>query len=125
MVTNRVDVNNLLAQMREMKVQAGGGNNPIAPRSGVDEAMGVGGVGKLERANTPNFSDMFSNAINSVNETQKTSGALAKAYEEGGQGVTLSQVMVASQKASISFQAVTQVRNKLVEAYQDVMNMPI
>ncbi len=53
------------------------------------------------------------------------SGALAKAYEQGDPGVALSQVMVASQKAGVSFQALTQVRNKLVEAYQDVMKMPI
>ena len=89
-------------------------------------AIGVGGVAKVDGAKTvPDFSSMFTNAINSVNETQQTSAALASAYERGDAGVTLSQVMVASQKATVSFQAVTQVRNKLVEAYQDVMNMPI
>ena len=126
MVTNRVDVNNLLAQMREMKAQAmGSGMDAIKPRSEVESALQVGGSGKVEGANPPNFGDMFSTAINKVNDTQQTSAALAKAYEQGDPGVTLTQVMVASQKASVSFQAVMEVRNKLVEAYQDIMNMPI
>jgi flagellar hook-basal body complex protein FliE len=118
MQTGRIDVNNLLAQMREMKAQASG-QQAIQPRSDVEAAVGS------NKAQAPNFSDMFSNAINQVNETQKTSSALAKAYEQGDPSVTLSQVMVASQKSSVAFQAVTEVRNKLVEAYKDVMSMPL
>lgn len=125
MITGRVDVNNLLTQMREMKTQASAGRE-IQPRSDIESAVGVkpgNSVGASE--SVPDFNEMFSNAINSVNETQKTSGALKNAYELGDPSVSLSQVMVASQKASVSFQAMTQVRNKLVEAYQSVMNMPI
>ena len=127
MVTNRTDINSLLMQMRDMKAQATG-SNEIAnnPRSDVEAALKVGGSNSVQGTNNvPNFSEMFGNAVNSVNETQQTSSALATAYQQGDPGVTLSQVMVASQKASVSFQALTQVRNKLVEAYKDVMNMPI
>lgn len=127
MITNRTDINSLLMQMRDLKEQASGGNN-IAnnPRSDIEAALKVGGSNRVESTNSvPNFSEMFGNAVNSVNETQQTSSALATSYQQGDPGVTLSQVMVASQKASVSFQALTQVRNKLVEAYQDVMNMPI
>lgn len=130
MVNNRVDVNNLLSQMRDMKAQAM--NSPqtngaqLNPRSDVEASMRTGDSNRIGSANdTPGFNELFSNAVNSVNETQKTSAALATAYEQGDAGVSLSQVMVASQKASVSFQALTQVRNKLVDAYQDVMNMPI
>ena len=121
MNVNRVDVNDLLVQMRELKAQAQGPQS-IQPRSDVEAAVGTS---QLNGVKAPNFGDMFSSAINSVNDTQKQSSALAKAYEQGDPSVTLSQVMVASQKSSVSFQALTQVRNKLVEAYQDVMNMPI
>lgn len=121
MVTNRVDINNLLNQMRELKAQAGS-TQAVNPRSDVEAAL----LEQPQSVNkTPHFSEMFSNAINSVNEAQKTAGALSKSYVQGDTQVSLSQVMVASQKASVSFQALTQVRNKLVEAYQDVMNMPI
>ena len=124
MVTNRVDVNNLLMQMREMKSQAMA-NTDIQPRSDVEAALRVGGSDKIGASSAPKFGEMFSTAINSVNETQQSSAALATSYQQGDPGISLSQVMVASQKASVSFQALTQVRNKLVEAYQDVMNMPI
>ncbi len=119
MQVNRADVNNLLMQMRELKAQAGGMSN-VQPRSDVEAA--VGGTSKVK---APDFSDMFANAVDKVNATQKHSSALAKAYEQGDPSVTLSQVMVASQKSSVAFQATTQVRNKLVEAYKDIMNMPI
>ncbi len=125
MITNRMDVNNLLSQMREMKAQAGAGNE-IQPRSDIEAALGVKTDNSVGATNSvPNFNEMFSNAVNSVNDTQKASAALSNAYELGDPSVSLSQVMVASQKASVSFQAMTQVRNKLVEAYQTVMNMPI
>ena len=124
MVTNRVDINNLLTQMRDMKSQASGGED-IQPRSDIEAALRVGSDNKATGATAPDFTEMFSSAVNAVNETQQTSSALGTAYQQGDPGVSLSQVMVASQKASVSFQALTQVRNKLVEAYQDVMNMPI
>ena len=46
-------------------------------------------------------------------------------FEAGQSGLDISEVMIASQKASVSFQAMTEVRNKLVEAYREIMNMPI
>ena len=124
MITNRTDINDLLAQMRDLKAQATNGRE-IQPRSNLDGNLTVGNTATELKSSAPQFSEMFSNAINAVNETQKTSSALATAYQQGDPGVSLTQVMVASQKASVSFQAVTEVRNKLVEAYKDVMNMPI
>lgn len=118
----RADINNLLTQMRELKSQAGAGQ-AVAPRSDVEATFKSG---SLEGPNkVTGFNDLFKSAINSVHEAQQTSTSMATSYEQGDPGVTLTQVMVASQKASVSFQALTQVRNKLVEAYQDVMNMPL
>jgi len=73
----------------------------------------------------PSFSDMLGQAVNKVHETQQVSSQLASAFEMGQGGVDLTEVMIASQKASVSFQALTQVRNKLVQAYQDIMQMPV
>jgi flagellar hook-basal body complex protein FliE len=47
------------------------------------------------------------------------------AFEQGEPGVDLAEVMIAVQKSSVSFQAMVEVRNKLVDAYKDVMNMPV
>ncbi len=71
------------------------------------------------------FQNVLSNAIGKTNELMKASGALAAKYEKGDPSVELVDVMIASQKSSVSFQALTQVRNRLVNAYQDIMNMQI
>jgi len=71
-----------------------------------------------------NFADLMQQAVNQVNETQAEAAGLARAFEIGDK-VDLSQVMIAAQKSRISFEALTQVRNKLLSAYQDVMNMSV
>ena len=82
-------------------------------------------VQAVPEAGASSFSDMLGNAINKVSETQQASSQLSNAFEIGKTGVDLTDVMIASQKASVSFQALTQVRNKLVQAYQDIMQMPV
>ena len=71
------------------------------------------------------FGDLLQKSIDGVNETQQKAGELTKAFEMGDRNVDLAEVMIAVQKSNVSFQAMVQVRNKLVEAYKDVMNMPI
>ena len=63
--------------------------------------------------------------IESVNSSQQNASALADAWERGASGVDLARVMIESQKASVSFRALTEVRNRLVTVYQDIMNMSI
>lgn len=124
MRTERADINQLLQQMRQMQTQLqeqrGVRESVAAGLDGVKGSTPVGAGGKV-----PGFGDLFKQAINSVNEVQQQSSALATAYEQGDPQVSLAQVMVASQKASVSFQAITQVRNRLVDAYKDIMNMPM
>lgn len=71
-----------------------------------------------------NFADLMQQAIGKVNQTQMQAASMSKAFEMG-ENVDLSQVMIAVQKSRVSFEALTQVRNKLLSAYQDVMNMPV
>lgn len=73
----------------------------------------------------PSFGDMFESAFQTVNENQQAASELASRYEMGDPKVDLPEVMIALQKSSVSFQAMTQVRNKMVEAYKEIMNMPI
>ena len=72
-----------------------------------------------------NFGDMLKTSLESVNEAQQHASDLKVGFEKGTGDATLAEVMIASQKASLSFQAVTEVRNKLITAYQDIMNMPV
>ncbi|WP_205340561.1 flagellar hook-basal body complex protein FliE [Denitrificimonas caeni] len=107
-----IEFNRLMLEMRAMQTDAMARVKPPA----VSEVPAAGG---------PNFAEMLGQAVGKVNETQQASNQLAKAFEIGQSGVDLTDVMIASQKASVSFQAMTQVRNKLVQAYQDIMQMPV
>ena len=110
---SQVDINQLLTQMRTMAAQAEGGIG--APAVG-PEGEAAGGV---------DFSSLFQESIDKVNQVQKEAGKLSEAFAMGDPQVDVAQVMVALQKASVSFEAMTQVRNKLVTAYQEIMNMPV
>lgn len=104
-----VEFNRLMSDMRSMQMEA-----MSAPKT--TEAQTVGGS---------SFADMLGQAVNKVNDTQQASNQLSNAFEIGKSGVDLTDVMISSQKAAVSFQALTQVRNKLVQAYQDIMQMPV
>ena len=126
MNVGRTDINNLLSQMREMKAAtmqpSQAQSADIKQVNGLDGSMNS--VGKVD-SSAPSFSNMLKTAVSSVNSAQSHSSAMKVAYEQGQPGVSLSQVMVASQKATVAFDAMTQVRNKVVEAYKDVMSMPV
>jgi len=82
-------------------------------------ATEVAGAGKAD------FSSIMKDSINSVNAVQKESGRLQEAFQAGDPNTDITSVMIAMQKASVSFTAMTQVRNKLVDAYQEIMRMGI
>ncbi len=87
-------------------------------RSPIDETS-------LGEAQAVDFAAVLRRAVERVNDMQREAQSLATAFERGEPKVDLVEVMVAMQKAGIAFQAATEVRNRLVRAYQDVMNMPI
>jgi flagellar hook-basal body complex protein FliE len=101
-----MNINQVLAQMRAMSLQAAG-----SPVQKIDGNTG--------------FADLLQQSIASVNDIQQSAGKMAEAFETGAANISLADVMVATQKANVSFQATLQIRNKLVEAYHDVMNMPM
>lgn len=71
------------------------------------------------------FGNLLKASVESVNTTQKTASEMASALERGDANVTLPEVMVALQKADVSFTAMVEVRNKLIDAYQEVMRMSV
>ena len=82
----------------------------------------VGASGSI--ATTQSFGAHLESALRSVNRLQAESGRLSDGLASG-QHQDLVATMVASQKANVAFQAALQVRNRLVSAYESVMNMPI
>lgn len=122
-MVQRADINSVLSEIRNLRSQMMQNqrveqDNTI--RGAVDRPQKV-----QEAQETPGFSDMLSQAVNHVNDLQKTSSDLRTSYDMGDPNVDISRVMIASQKASVSFEAMTQVRNRVVKAYEDIMNMPV
>lgn len=122
-MVQRADINSVLSEIRNMRSQMME-NQRVEQDNNIRGRMD--GPSKVqETSDTPKFSDMLSQAVGSVNELQQTSGEMKTAYEMGDPNVDISRVMIASEKASISFEALTQVRNRVVKAYEDIMNMPV
>jgi flagellar hook-basal body complex protein FliE len=109
MTIESVHAQQLLAQMRALAAQARGVEATPAPAA-TDPAS---------------FTALMRQAIEHVNANQQQAQRLSTAFEKGEPGVDLGEVMVSLQKANLAFQAATQVRNRLVSAYQDIMNMPL
>ena len=71
------------------------------------------------------FSAALGDALKSVSETQAEAGDMQRKFQTGAEGVSLEETMIAMQKAQVGFQAALAVRNRLVSAYTDVMNMQV
>lgn len=71
------------------------------------------------------FAQVLRASLEQVNQTQVRADGLARAFEQGDSSVNLQDVMISMQKANLSFQTVVQVRNRVVAAYQDIMNMQV
>jgi flagellar hook-basal body complex protein FliE len=108
---SQMQIDQVLAQIRSLSA-SGGAHKPAA-------AAATGQVGG------PAFGDLLKKGLDAVNNTQQSAASVADSYERGVKGVDLATVMLESQKASVSFRALTEVRNRLVNVYQEIMNMPI
>ena len=108
---NSINTSQLLMQMRAAAAQA-----QSAPQQTAGVAPADG---------TANFSSLLSQSIDKVNGMQQDAGSLTRAFEMGSANVTLPEVMIAKSKAGLAFEGMVQVRNKVVEAYQEIMRMQV
>lgn len=113
-------ISSILSQIRahEQRLRAGDAapGNAIAPT--LPDAIGTG-------AEAPGFAQVLNRAVDGVSRAQNQAGALQQAFELGDPRADLARVMVAMQQSQVAFRATVEVRNRLVQAYQDVMNMPV
>ena len=107
-----VAINQVLSQMRSMQALAQG------------QSVGSG-LGATEAASSSQFSNLMTQSIADVNASMQESKTVTAAFESGDPSVSLAEVMITAQKASLQFTGMTEVRNKLLNAYQEVMNMPV
>ncbi len=106
---NTISPDHLLSQIRTMGQEL----RPTEPTS------------PPARPEGPDFGAMLKTTIDAVNEAQKYSSDLQTSFINGTTDKSLADVMIAKEKAGLSFRAVAEVRNKLITAYQDIMNMPV
>lgn len=104
---NTSDVSSVLAQIRALSPQ-------LRDATPIEPAAAPGG-----------FSATLRNAIDSVNQVQQEAGAKSAAFAAGDPDVEIAEVMLALNQSKVSFKALSEVRNRMVSAYQDIMNMPI
>ena len=109
---NTIDTSQLITQMRAMAAAA---------------SQGAGNVAGAQESNpvASDFSSLLTKSIDSVNEVQKEAGRLGDAFVMGDPNVSLAEVMIAKQKSGIAFEATLQVRNKLLNAYKEIMAMQV
>ena len=124
-----IDSNRIDAMMAQLKAAA---TKPAAPSPGAGGLGGLGGLGGIgnvaplnEGPSKVSFSDALKNSLEQVSNSQKTAEDLGNRFAMGDDSVSLSDTMIAMQKSNISFQATVQVRNKLVSAYHEIMNMQV
>jgi flagellar hook-basal body complex protein FliE len=103
-----MEINRVLEQIRSLSAQAKAG----APAGQTQQAAGPG-----------EFANILRQGLDQVNQADQKASQLSEAFQRGTPGVELPQVMLELSKASVAFRAVSEVRNRLVSAYQDIMNM--
>ena len=109
-----MQISQVLAEMRALQARA----------SGISAAPGAPGAPQAA-AQPSDFANLLKNSIDSVATMQNHAIELSGAFQAGDKSVDLARVMLEGQKASLAFHAMTEVRNKLVDAYQQVMNMSV
>jgi flagellar hook-basal body complex protein FliE len=90
---------------------------------GVEPGRGTAQAPAAARAT--DFSSMLAKSIGHVDQAQRSAASLSEQFQLGAPNVSLEGTMVAVQKANIEFQALVQVRNKVIAAYTDIMNMQV
>lgn len=114
---SQMAINQVLAQIRALSAQARL-DAPQAPTIATPPHSGA-----TAPSGPSEFAAILKRGIDAVNQTEQRATTLADAFSRGAPGVSLPQVVLQMEKASVSFTALTEVRNRLVSAYQDIMNM--
>jgi flagellar hook-basal body complex protein FliE len=103
-----MQIQQVLAEMRSLQARASGAPEP-----------------PMVSTQPSDFANLMKNSVDHIATMQNQATALADAYEAGDKSVDLTKVMLEVQKASLAFHAMTEVRNKLIDAYTQVMNMSV
>ena len=117
---SQISIDQVLSQIRSIAAQT---QSPgIRPAELTNEAAAASGTGAAA-ATGNSFATLMRSGLEQANQTELRANDLADKFERGVPGVDLPTVMLEANKANLSFRAVTEVRNRLITAYTDIMNM--
>ncbi len=119
---SQISIDQVLSQIRSMAAQAQpAALKPLGPTNEAAAASGANAAGAAGNS----FATLMRSGLEQVNQTELRANDLADKFERGVPGVDLPTVMLEANKANLSFRAVTEVRNRLITAYTDIMNMQL
>lgn len=131
MAIQAISSEEVLARMRDLvsrasAIQARIEQSALNPADGLRAFRAVSGPG-FDRAGLErlDFQEVLQAAVRGVSDAQGAAQSKAQAYQLGDDKVSLEEVMISMQRASLAMQGMVQVRNRLVEAYREVMNMQV
>lgn len=120
---NPLDRSNLATSMMQMRSAVLQRNAALQQAAGAVSTGAASGA-QATQASDGDFANVMRKAVSQVNSLQADAAAASEAIERGT-STDIAGAMIARQKASLGFEATLQVRNKLLSAYQDIMNMPL
>jgi len=106
---SNLQIQQVLSEMRALQARASGGSTQVV----------------ADGASAADFATLLKSSVDHIATLQNQATALSTAYEAGDKSVDLTKVMLEVQKAGLAFRAMTEVRNKLLDAYSQVMNMSV
>jgi flagellar hook-basal body complex protein FliE len=119
---SQLQIDQVLSQIRSLASQA---QSPVIRPAGlISDAAAASGTGAVSGTGS-SFATLMKSGLDQVNQTELRANDLADKFERGVPGVDLPTVMLEANKANLSFQAVNAVRNRLISAYTDIMNMQL
>jgi flagellar hook-basal body complex protein FliE len=114
----------LVARAQAAQANPGGFLSPLGGIAS-GSRLTSGGVDSTGQSERLDFQSVLKEAVRGVSDAQNVAQSKAQAYQLGDDAVTLEDVMISIQKANLAMQGMVQVRNRLVEAYREVMNLQV
>jgi flagellar hook-basal body complex protein FliE len=117
---SQLSIDQVLSQIRSLQSQVQApGIRPASLTAGAEAASGAAAVSGTGST----FATLMRSGLEQANQTALRANDLADKFERGVPGVDLPTVMLEANKANLTFRAVTEVRNRMISAYTDIMNM--
>lgn len=125
---NTIDTSHLLSQLRLATAQAQNSRPTAAPitTAAPDQAApSRSNSSSASEAMPADFSQLLKQSVDKVNAMQQQSSSMQEAFQLGDPNLSLADVMIAKNKSGLAFDGMIQVRNKMIEAYREVMRMQV